>query len=80
MKKSVLQRYGALLFVLSLLYFGFLGSPAQAKSFQYVRVGNKEDVQTKPLFGVAMMGGGKDLDQAFRWLCGKGNGDRKSVV
>jgi cyanophycinase len=74
MKKSVLRRYGALLFVLSLLYLGFPCSTAQAKSFQYFRIGKKEDVQTKPAFGVAMMGGGKDLDEAFRWLCGKGNG------
>jgi len=37
-------------------------------------LGNKEDVQTKPVFGVAMMGGGSDLDEAFRWLCNRGNG------
>jgi len=31
-------------------------------------------VQTKPVAGIAMMGGGDDLDEAFRWLCGKANG------
>jgi cyanophycinase-like exopeptidase len=45
-----------------------------AESFQYFRVGNKNDIETKPAAGVAMMGGGKDLDDAFRWLCQKGNG------
>ena len=47
---------------------------AQAGSYQYIRLGNKEDIQTKPTPGTAMMGGGSDLDEAFRWLCNKGNG------
>lgn len=47
---------------------------AQAQSYQYFRLGNQLDVQTKPVAGVAMMGGGTDLDEAFRWLCEKGNG------
>jgi cyanophycinase len=47
---------------------------AQAESYKYFRIGSKEDVQTKPVAGIAMMGGGTDLDEAFRWLCDKGNG------
>lgn len=47
---------------------------AHADSYKYFRLGNKDDVQTKPVAGVAMMGGGSDLDEAFRWLCNKGNG------
>lgn len=47
---------------------------AQAQSYQYFRQGNKEDSQAKPSFGIAMMGGGTDLDEAFRWLCQRGNG------
>jgi cyanophycinase-like exopeptidase len=43
-------------------------------SYKYFRIGNQEDVQTKPVAGIAMMGGGSDLDEAFRWLCNKGNG------
>ena len=70
MKKSATSRYCALL----LMCVGFAHSTAHAKSFQYFRIGSKQDVQTKPAFGIAMMGGGKDLDQAFRWLCDKGNG------
>jgi cyanophycinase len=67
----------------SRIFFGMLtlvavfmlaASFAQAASFQYVRIGNKNDVQTKPAAGIAMMGGGSDLDVAFRWLCEKGNG------
>jgi cyanophycinase len=45
-----------------------------ADSYKYFRIGNKNDVQTKPVAGIAMMGGGSDLDEAFRWLCNKGNG------
>jgi cyanophycinase len=45
-----------------------------ADTYQYFRLGNKDDIQTKPVAGVAMMGGGSDLDEAFRWLCNKGNG------
>ena len=48
--------------------------PAHAQSYKYIRLGNKQDVQTTPSAGVAMMGGGSDLDEAFRWLCTKGNG------
>jgi cyanophycinase len=49
-------------------------SALAADSYRYFRIGNKEDVQTKPVAGIAMMGGGSDLDEAFRWLCNKGNG------
>jgi cyanophycinase len=49
-------------------------SAPSASSYQYFRIGNKGDSQTKPSAGVAMMGGGSDLDEAFRWLCNKGNG------
>ena len=45
-----------------------------AQSYKYFRLGNKEDVVTKAEAGIAMMGGGSDLDEAFRWLCNKGNG------
>ena len=35
---------------------------------------HKDDAKTNPVAGVAMMGGGSDLDEAFAWLCNKGNG------
>jgi cyanophycinase len=47
---------------------------SQAASYQYMRIGNKSDVKTTPIAGTAMMGGGKDLDVAFKWLCDKANG------
>ena len=59
------------LYLLALLVSSLL---AHAGSYQYFRIGNKNDVQTDASAGIAMMGGGTDLDEAFRWLCQKGNG------
>jgi cyanophycinase len=42
--------------------------------FKYARQGNPRNVQTRTEAGIAMMGGGTDLDEAFRWLCGKATG------
>jgi cyanophycinase-like exopeptidase len=47
---------------------------AHAGSYQYFRIGNPTDKQTRPNAGIAMMGGGVDLDEAFRWLCEKASG------
>jgi cyanophycinase-like exopeptidase len=80
-----LSGFPALLYILSVIkthlrlallvvFVACGGDFAHAQSYQYFRIGNKQDVQTKPVGGVAMMGGGKDLDEAFRWLCEKGNG------
>lgn len=49
-------------------------SLAHAGGYQYFRIGNKNNIHTVLIPGTAMMGGGKDLDEAFRWLCHKGNG------
>jgi cyanophycinase len=48
--------------------------PASAASYKYKRRGEKSDVQTTPVAGIALMGGGEDLDDAFRWLCQKASG------
>jgi cyanophycinase len=47
---------------------------AHAADFKYIRQGNRQDIQTRAEPGIAMMGGGTDLDEAFRWLCAKANG------
>jgi cyanophycinase len=66
----------------SLLVLCALSGAASASSapYKYFRIGNKDDVQTKPIAGIAMMGGGPDLDEAFRWLCNKGNGGDFLIV
>ena len=45
-----------------------------AASYKYIRLGNKEDKQTSTQAGIAMLGGGEDLDDAFRWMCAKSGG------
>jgi len=47
---------------------------AQAPTYQYFRLGNSQDVTTKTTAGYGLLGGGKDLDEAFKWLCEKGGG------
>lgn len=45
-----------------------------ASDYKYVRIGSDRDVTTKAIPGYALMGGGSDLDEAFRFLCDKGSG------
>jgi cyanophycinase len=62
----------AILFLfLTILLFS---TAATASSYQYIRIGEKADSTVTPAAGTALMGGGKDLDEAFRWLCGRANG------
>jgi cyanophycinase len=58
--------------VLSILFL--LCGASREPTYKYIRIGKHDDVQTRTVAGVAMMGGGSDLDDAFRWLCGKANG------
>ena len=46
------------------------------KPYTYVRVGSPEDAAAKTQAGFALMGGGTDLDEAFKWMCAhSGGGD-----
>jgi cyanophycinase len=49
-------------------------------AYKYKRIGGELDAQAMADTGLAMMGGGTDLDEAFRWLCGKGHGGDFLVV
>jgi cyanophycinase len=62
----------AALVLLTLLLFSSVAGAAS--SYQYFRIGEKADSAAAPFAGIALMGGGKDLDEAFRWLCKKANG------
>ena len=46
----------------------------QVSEYKYLRIGNEQDVATKTDPGYALMGGGSDLDEAFRFLCAKSGG------
>lgn len=51
-----------------------LPTPLFAQSYKYFRLGHAEDAHTKPVAGYALMGGGRDLDAAFKWLCDHASG------
>jgi hypothetical protein len=40
----------------------------QASDYKYIRIGKDSDAITKVMSGYALMGGGSDLDEAFRFL------------
>jgi cyanophycinase len=56
------------------LFAAAIVQSVSAQSYKYIRTGRSEDAHTHPRFGIAMMGGGTDLDEAFRWLCEKADG------
>jgi cyanophycinase len=56
------------------LFTSFCAALGQTSSYKYIRIGQQKDAATTPSFGIALMGGGSDLDEAFRWLCEKANG------
>src|SRR5580698_3856107 len=45
-----------------------------APQYKYFRAGSPTDVATTTQAGFALMGGGTDLDEAFRWMCNRANG------
>ena len=65
-----------LLLLLLLSFFMSLAAPAQVRTptYTYIRAGKSEPAHAEYAFGIAMMGGGDDLDEAFRWLCAKAPG------
>jgi cyanophycinase len=55
---------------------GFASQPTRPKapSYEYYLTGNSADVQRETTGGVVMAGGGKDVDEAFRWFVKKSGG------
>ena len=61
--------------MLLLTGFGSMACEAQKpKPYQYFRVGNAADVSARTQAGFALMGGGTDLDEAFKWMCERAGG------
>jgi cyanophycinase len=61
---------GLLLQVWLLVCPSFAASP----HYKYFRAGSPTDIQTKSQGGFALLGGGKDLDRAFQWMCERSGG------
>jgi cyanophycinase len=52
-----------------------IAAPAQtATNYRYFRLGNAAGASATPRPGYALMGGGSDLDEAFRFLCDRSGG------
>ncbi len=63
------------LLISAMLALTALTAAAEPKqAYQYFRIGSAQDVATEPKAGFALMGGGSDLDEAFRWLCNRARG------
>lgn len=60
--------------VMAIAIIPAIAIPTCGQSYKYFRLGNPEDAHTNPVRGYALMGGGKDLDDAFKWLCDRASG------
>lgn len=72
--RSVVRESGASVLVLLLLAAAIQSSAAAFVPYQHFRVGNSANVRVSPRPGFALIGGGKDLDAAFQWLCERSRG------
>ena len=59
---------------LVLLAIAHLACGQSAPQYKYFRIGSQQDIATKTKAGFALMGGGTDLDEAFRWMCERAGG------
>lgn len=57
-----------------LLAASALSSLTQTPAYRYIRAGESADVTVQSRPGLALMGGGTDLDQAFQFLCDRAGG------
>ncbi len=49
-------------------------APAQSPAYRYIRAGERVDIKAQSRPGFALMGGGTDLDEAFKFLCDRAGG------
>jgi cyanophycinase len=78
--RRIMKVRQSLLLSLLLCLTLYASATGRAADFKYVRQGSPQDVQTHAEAGVAMMGGGTDLDEAFLWLCAKAKGGDFLIV
>ena len=55
-------------------------STSAAKTYSYFRVGSPTDITTSTTPGTVLMGGGTDVDAAFRWMCQRSGGGDFLVI
>ncbi|MBS1804922.1 MAG: cyanophycinase [Acidobacteria bacterium] len=64
----------------ALLLAGACSASGQNTRYSYIRSGEPANVAAKPRAGFALMGGGKDLDEAFKFLCDRADGGDMVVL
>ena len=62
------------LLLLALFTLSLAAGAQTPPAYQYFRVGNPANLTASPRAGYALMGGGTDLDEAFRFLCDRADG------
>ena len=67
-------RFSCLVLATLALVFATAVIAQPTAQYKYFRIGSPQDAATKPQPGFALMGGGADLDEAFRWMCNRANG------
>jgi cyanophycinase len=66
---------------ISAVLLATLQAGAEGKEpYKYFKIGNSADLSTKTVAGFALMGGGKDQDAAFQWMCKKSGGGDFLVI
>jgi cyanophycinase len=50
------------------------GQPSPSDNYDYFVVGNPADVSPPTRAGLALVGGGTDVDDVYRWMAGRGGG------
>jgi cyanophycinase len=60
--------------VLLSLFATIPGTAQTAPAYHYFRAGNTANIAATPRAGYALMGGGTDLDEAFKFLCDRAGG------
>ncbi len=53
---------------------------SQSSGYRYIRTGENADVAVQPHPGYALIGGGADLDEAFKFLCERSGGGDMLVL
>jgi hypothetical protein len=64
----------------SAAYAGPYGKLTQGNGWDYVRMGNPNDVATSTRPGILFEGGGTDVDAAYQWMCEKADGGDFLVI
>jgi cyanophycinase len=72
--KNPIACFVLLLTTVAAFVFPELTAAQTATKYQYFRLGSPQDAKTTTQAGFALMGGGTDLDEAFRWMCERAHG------